>query len=148
MREYWKDPPEHEEPEVMDITQVIEIDLNQVVIVSEDGSWEYEDDSYDWAKSSDTKSGDYYSDEGNVYLTDYMGLVEKVDELIETSMPAIAGKYRISAYIELTFEVTNIEVDREKFPDGSEWVTHHGENADAQYIPSKSTVQNFKFEQI
>lgn len=148
MREYWLDPPEPKELDYMDITQVIEIELDAEVTIRSDGNWDYIDTSYAWARNPDSSDGDWYTDEGHVQLTDHMGLVEKVDELIETRMPAITGRYKIKGHIELVFEVTDIGVDKEVEEDSYVYETYIGDSAYVDYMANQSKVEDFSFEVI
>ncbi len=123
-----------------------------VVDIDKDGSWEYEDETYSWAASPDSKIGDWYGEKDNIYLEDITGVVEHIDELIEPYMPASRGRYKISGDVTLTYHISGVECYREYFEehDGS---YDYGEeryvdNAEVEYDYKDSTVDNFRFREI
>lgn len=143
------DPPEDNRWEELDLdNEVIELTLDAIVHVGEDGSWEYKDTNYPWAASPYNKRGDWYTDEYNVYIGDKTSIVEYVDELIEPMMPIEKGDYRIKGDVTLVFSVEGIQVKREYF-----WDERHGEDyeeesytddAKTSFLYDESYIKNFE----
>lgn len=143
------DPPEDNSWEELDSDdEVIELTLDAIVHIDEDGSWEYDDTNYPWAASPDNKRGDWYTDEYSVYIGDKTSIVEYVDELLEPMMPAKAGEYHIKGDVTLVFSVEGIEVKRDYF-----WDERHGadydeeaytDDAETSFLYDKSHIKNFE----
>lgn len=143
------DPPEDSSWEELDSDdEVIELTLDAIVHIDEDGSWEYDDTNYPWAASPDNRRGDWYTDEYDVYIGDKTSIVEYVDGLIEPMMPAKAGEYRIKGDVTLVFSVEGIEVKRDYF-----WDERHGlgydeeaytDDAETSFLYDKSYIKNFE----
>lgn len=143
------DPPEDNSWEELDSDdEVIELTLDAIVHIDEEGSWEYDDTNYPWAASPDNKNGDWYTDEYSVYIGDKTSIVEYVDELLEPMMPAKAGEYHIKGDVTLVFSVEGIEVKRDYF-----WDERHGadydeeaytDDAETSFLYDKSHIKNFE----
>lgn len=143
------DPPEDDSWEEIDSDdEIVEITLDAIIHIDEDGSWEYDDTNYPWAASPDNKRGDWYTDEYNVYIGDKTSIVEYVDELLESMMPVTPGEYHIKGDVELVFSVSGIEVKRDYF-----WDERHGadyyeeaytDNAETEFLYDKSSIKNFE----
>lgn len=143
------DPPEDNSWEELDSDdEVIELTLDAIVHIDEDGNWEYDDTNYPWAASPDNKRGDWYTDQYDVYIGDKTSIVEYVDELLEPMMPAKAGEYHIKGDVTLVFSVEGIEVKRDYF-----WDERHGsdydeeaytDNVETSFLYDKSYIKNFK----
>lgn len=133
-----------EDPEI----KIISIPLDVIVIVDEDGSWEYEDDSYSWAESGSSKDGDWYSNRDDIRIADKYDVVDWVDELIEVYMPAIPGQYQITADIVLKVELSGVEAYYDLYKDGSYDKTIYSDDADISFLPEESSVKNFRFTRL
>lgn len=143
------DPPEDDSWKELDSDdEVIELTLDAIVHIDEDGSWEYDDTNYPWAASPDNKRGDWYTDEYSVYIGDKTSIVEYVDELLEPMMPAKAGEYHIKGDVTLVFSVEGIQVKRDYF-----WDERHGadydeesytDDAKTSFLYDKSHIKNFE----
>lgn len=143
------DPPEDDSWEEIDSDdEIVEITLDAIVHIDEDGSWEYDDTNYPWAASPDNKRGDWYTEEYDVYLGDKTSMVEYVDELLESMMPVTPGEYHIKGDVTLVFSVSGIEVKRDYF-----WDERHGadydeeaytDNAETEFLYDKSYIKNFE----
>ena len=143
------DPPEDNSWEELDSDdEVIELTLDAIVHIDENGSWEYDDTNYPWAASPDNKKGDWYTDEYSVYIGDKTSIVEYVDELLEPMMPAKEGEYHIKGDVTLVFSVEGIEVKRDYF-----WDERHGadydeeaytDDAETSFLYDKSHIKNFE----
>lgn len=149
------EPPEPKELEkIDDSTEEIEVSLDKVIItVNEDGSWDYEDESYPWAANPDNRHGDWYSEDYNVYLDDTTGVVEKFDEIAEPFIPGYAGRYQISCDATLIYNVSGVEVDRDYFQDEDGDIVYDGEevytdDAEVEFDSRNSFISNFKYSEI
>lgn len=149
------EPPEPKELEKVDASsEEIEISLDKVIItVNEDGSWEYDDESYPWAANPDNKHGDWYSEDYNVYLDDTTGVVEKFDEIAEPFIPGYAGRYQISCDATLIYNVSGVEVDRDYFQDEDGDILYNDEevytdDAEVEFDSRNSFISNFKYSEI
>ena len=144
------DPPEYDEPDVLpDMEEVAEVDLDAVIIIDDKGSWDYEDTSYAWAAASDDEA-DLYSDEyPDIMLSDHVGVVEKVDDLMITLLPEVPGRYRVQGTVELVFDISGVE----HTTSNGFWDDLHGleydeevytDSATASFNLGKSSIRDFK----
>lgn len=147
------DPPEDNRFNYLpEYEAVVEMPLDAIIFVDDDGNWDYEDEDYPWAKG-DSKNGDWYDEENNIYLGDKVDMVEKTDDLLFKYIPARVGTYHISGNVKLLFDISGVE---EKVTDA--WYDEdHGYDydseintdfADVDYIEEKSEIQNFKMQPV
>lgn len=131
-----------------DFTETIELNLDAIVVVDNHGMWTYEDETYGWAKCSDTSDGSWYTDEYNIFIGDPEDIVEAVDNLIESDMPAIAGRYRITANITLSYTISGIKCKYDYFTDNDDDVDYYKDEyldeAEVTLNIADCTVSNFK----
>ena len=149
------EPPEPRELEkIDDSNEEIELTLDKVIIiVDEDGGWDYEDESYPWAANPNNKQGDWYSEDYNVYLDDTIGVVEKFDEIVEPYIPGYAGRYQISCDATLVYNLSGVEVDRDYFQDEDGDILYDDEevytdDAEVEFDSRNSFISNFKYSEI
>lgn len=139
-------PPEFDPGVSVDAEKTwIECELNDVVIVSQDGQWDWKDDLFVWARNDDRS--DWYADFdwGSTYIDDDMGVVEKVQDLIDVNIPMAPGKYRVCGDVDLTYEVSGAEY--ETTPDSDEYYeerVYFDDAVEVKYLPKESHVYNFK----
>ena len=148
------DPPEYDEGDEIQTEASVVIPFNQVITVNQDGSWDYSDDEYNFTKTEDGRS-DHYDDEYHVYLDDNIGIVEKLDDFLESKLPATPGTYRIQGDLTLVYDIENIVSYSNN--DGY-WSEEDGFNppsyeistdsAESYYNKSKSHLDNFKYTKI
>lgn len=145
-------PPEDPRDEVADVEEICEIEMRDVIInILEDGSWEYEDTNYPWARESET-SPDLYSQEyTQVMLSDLVGTVENVDAVIESLLPAEPGRYAISGDVKLVYEIEGIM--SQTFPSMDEDntagdVEYYTDDVDVSFNYKKSSASNFKYKKV
>lgn len=138
------DPPEYDEPSYETDECTIELDLDTVIIVDPDGSWEYEDEEYSFATNPDSKDGDWYSDKDEVHVIDPVGVVEQLDEFIEDRIPALPGRYRIKGKVTLVYDVEGIAVDYtyDSYDEGSYRDFVDKDNAEVIWNESKSSIDH------
>lgn len=131
-----------------DFTETIELNLDAVVVVDSDGMWTYEDETYGWAKCSDTSDGSWYTDKYNIFVGHPEDIVEAVDELIETDMPTISGKYRITGHIVLCYNISDIKCKYDYFTDNHGDIDYYTDEyldeAEVTLNTANCTVSNFK----
>lgn len=144
------DPPEYDQEDSYE--DYIEVTVDDIVVVDEDGEWDFESDECKWA-DSDEKFHDWYDYENHIYMDDPSGVVEKVYELLEPYIPGDPGRYHITCDVSLTYEIDGIEsqitdawFDEDHGYDYDKEV--YTDNAEAEYLPKKSSVANFKFDNI
>ena len=91
--------PEDNEVEIVpgdDYQEEIQIDFDVDITMDEDMSWDYPD-GYTWAANSDDKDGNWYTEDDNrIFINDVTGIVEDIDVMLQTVLPAEAGTYHIS----------------------------------------------------
>lgn len=147
------DPPEDNRwNEMDDYEAVVQLPLDAIIFVDDDGNWDYEDEDYPWAKG-ESKNGDWYDEENSIYLGDKVDMVEKTDDLLFKYIPARVGTYHISGNVKLVFDISGVE---EKVTDT--WYDEdHGYDYDSEintdfvdvdYIESKSEIQNFNMQPL
>lgn len=137
-------PPEDDSEYIEDNYESYTVEMdNVVIIIDEDGrSWEYEDTSYPWAEGSGS-NGDLYSDEfPDVLLSDHVGTVENVDEVIADLLPDAPGRYVISGKVELVYEIEGISVTPSRYPD--EEGDYFTDFAEARFDADRSSVYDFE----
>ena len=153
-REY--EPPEMTEPEYIDSVEEFVIPLDAYIIIDKDGSWEYEDEEYSWAKNPDSYDEAWWSESDqydSIRVCDYNDVVERTDELLESLLPFGSGRYHIKGDVKLVFEVRDIEIyskykgrgyhDEEVIDEYSD-----ASNADIEFIYDKSSIDNFEIDKI
>ena len=147
------DPPEDSSwNELDDYQTAIDIVLDAIIFVDDNGNWEYEDDNYSWAKGNGN-NGNWYDEENNIYLGSKVDMVEKTDDLLLKYIPARVGTYHISGDVKLVFDISGVE---EKVTDA--WYSEDSgydydseintDFADVDYIEDKSEIQNFNIQPV
>lgn len=147
---YYDPPEDHDWTELDPEKETIEIDIDARIIIDTDGSYEYEDTSYPWAKSP-FAGGDWYADFYGVYLADPIDIVEHVDDLLLDKLPNEPGEYYISGHASLTFEITGVVVHRDGFWDDQGFDYDEGSNTDdaeATYLEDESSLADIQIEKI
>lgn len=137
------DPVEYEDIEY------IEVHLDADIVIAEDGSWEYADTDYTWARP-DERSTEWYSEEyPDVLLDDHIGVVERVDDLIIDSLPDDPGQYHVVGDVTLAYEISRLDkytqfdgYDEDDSPIVNEYA--NTDNADASYLMDESSIENFE----
>lgn len=105
--DYRLDPPEYDEPDEVEFSEQIEVDLDCIINIDSDGSWEYEDTTYPWAQGFGS-NGTWYTDEHNVYIGDPVDIVECVDDMLQAYLPDTPGRYQLSGTATLSFNISDI----------------------------------------
>lgn len=140
-------PTEYPEPiELDDVEEEVEIDLDAIITIDNEGSWTYEDESYKWARASE-KEPDLYSDKyPQVLLSDLVRTVENVDSLLETTIPITPGKFRITGDVTLVYDLTNITAIKAQYEDGEDEII--SEDVEVEFNYGKSYIRNFKINSV
>lgn len=127
------DPPEDDDYEEATDDTTVYIDIDAVITLEDDGTFEY--DKYDFARCSDNRDGEWYSDNYGVNIGDEVYIVECLDELLIDRLPDEPGSYHITGSAELFFNVENIQVKREYF-----WDERHGSDYDEEAYTDSAEV--------
>lgn len=137
-------PPEYDDPEeVEDVTEYVETSWDGLIVtVDSEGFWEYE--NMDWAKSPDTKSGDWQSVDYPYTFRDPSDVVEDVDAIVEPFIPKASGVYKMSADFILEYNISNLYADYEYYSDGSYDEDLYYDNMEVTFNQPNSEVKNFK----
>lgn len=134
--------------------EYVETHLDAVILMSEDGSWTYEDESYPWACSEEDKEGNWYAnDHSTIKIADPIDVVEKVDELLVSLLPEDPGRYHIEGSVVLTFNLSGIEYD-ETFRGYSEDEgnvvdrEYYTDDAEVKFNAEKSSIEHFQWKMV
>lgn len=142
------DPPEDDWKPLDSDDEIIELTLDAIVRVNEDGTWEYDDAEYPWAMSPNNPQGDWYTSDYGIYIGDKTTIVEYVDQLLEPMMPFDKGQYHIQGDVTLIFSVEGIQVKRDYFDDEHEGISYNEDayidEAETTFLYDKSHVDNFE----
>lgn len=125
---------------------MIDMNIDQYIIVDSEGSWNYDSENYDWA-SSDGEGSDWYSETG-VRLDDPVGVVEKIDELIEPHIPIEPGTYRVQGYIELYYTVSGVYENRYDYTSDDYSSDINSDLGSAEYNKKLSKIEDVKVTKI
>ena len=142
-------PPEYDEPNELEMTEEIEIELDNDITINEDGSWDF--DNYDWANGTG-RNGSWPSEEyPNITLGYSEDIMEYVDDMLESQLPDEPGQYHISGTATLVFTITNVFSDSTYYgndEDGSPIVDEevYTDDADVEFDFGNSYFSNFDFE--
>lgn len=138
------DPPEDDNwTEVDGWIEDVDLDVDAIIEVLDDGSWIYEDETYPWAVSKDSYNGDHYSYEYYVHIGDPGTIVEDFDDVIEKYIPSEEGRYHLKCKATLKYFIEGVEVkqsyhDEEVYKD----------NASVEFDEYDSKVENVSVERI
>lgn len=138
------DPPEDDSwTEVDGWIEDVNLDVDAIIEVLDDGSWIYEDETYPWAVSKDSYNGDHYSYEYYVHIGDPGTIVEDFDDVIEKYIPSEEGRYHLKCKATLKYFIEGVEVkqsyhDEEVYKD----------NASVEFDEYDSKVENVSVERI
>ena len=154
----YREPQSPAEPEYIDDTEEIVIDLDAIINIDKDGNWVYEDETYPWARSDEaddeiwmTESDQYPSFE----LADFYQVTERTDELLEPVLPFSAGRYHISGKVTLVYNVEDVEkypADRRNANTDpwtswrDDWYNTDDASIDFQY--DQSSIEDFEIEEL
>lgn len=136
-------PPEYDEPEYDNFEDVVEVSIDHILLhVNDDGSWEYDNGKYD-KFSSNYIGADWYDDRYDIRLDDVVGVVEKIDDLIEPNIPSKPGDYTMSLDAELVYFVS-IPYDETEYRDGSYSKDIHYDDVEVDYEKNKSKIKSIE----
>ena len=131
------DPPEDDSwTEVDGWIEDIDLDVDAIIEVLDDGSWIYEDETYPWAVSKDSHDGDHYSYEYYVHIGDPGTIVEDFDDVIEKYIPSEEGRYRLKCNATLKYFIEGVEVKRSYYYD-----ERHGQDYDEEVYKDNANVE-------
>lgn len=131
------DPPEDNSwTEVDGWIEDVDLDVDAIIEVLDDGSWIYEDETYPWAVSKDSHDGDHYSYEYYVHIGDPGTIVEDFDDVIEKYIPSEEGRYHLKCNATLKYVIEGVEVKQSYYYD-----ERHGEDYDEEVYKDDASVE-------
>ena len=131
------DPPEDNSwTEVDGWIEDVDLDVDAIIEVLDDGSWIYEDETYPWAVSKDSYNGDHYSYEYYVHIGDPGTIVEDFDDVIEKYIPSEEGRYHLKCNATLKYVIEGVEVKQSYYYD-----ERHGEDYDEEVYKDDASVE-------
>ena len=138
------DPPEDDSwTEVDGWIEDVDLDVDAIIEVLDDGSWIYEDETYPWAVSKDSYNGDHYSYEYYVHIGDPGTIVEDFDDVIEKYIPSEEGRYHLKCKATLKYFIEGVEVKQSYYHDEV-----YKDNASVEFDEYDSKVENVSVERI
>lgn len=141
-------PPEYDEPEEESTEELVEFSFDELVDVDPDGSWDYEDRSYKFARNPDSYDGDWYTEDFNVYFRDVPGVVEDMDSVLEKNMPMQVGRYRITGDANLYYNVSGIQVYTDYYGPDDYDQTVVQDGVDVEFNYGKSYIDNLVVQKL
>lgn len=133
------DPPDYEEPDVFDEEFELEIDLTGVVVKVEDDTLDLDESSIEITPGSG--DDDFVNDYG-MYIDDVSGVEEKILDLVQKDIPDAEGKYKLSGYAYLIYNVEGLEMYTERYGEDDFDETVYTDRAKKSYDASKSYTKN------
>lgn len=133
------DPPDYEEPDVFDEEFELEIDLTGVVVKVEDDTLDLDESSIEI--TPDSGEDDFVNDYG-MYIDDVSGVEEKILDLVQKDIPDEEGKYKLSGYAYLIYNVEGLERYTERYGEDDFDETVYTDRAKKSYDASKSHTKN------
>lgn len=141
-------PPEYDEPEEESTEELVQFSFDELVDVDTDGSWDYEDRSYKFARNPDSYDGDWYTEDFNVYFRDVPGVVEDMDSVLEKNMPMQVGRYRITGDANLYYNVIGIQVYTDYYGPDDYDQTVVQDGVDVEFNYGKSHIDNLVVQKL
>lgn len=141
-------PPEYDEPEEESTEELVQFSFDELVDVDPDGSWDYEDRSYKFARNPDSYDGDWYTGDFNVYFRDVPGVVEDMDSVLEKNMPMQAGRYRITGDANLYYNVSGIQIYTDYYGPDDYDQTVVQDGVDVEFNYGKSHIDNLVVQKL
>ena len=133
------DPPDYEEPDVFDEEFELEIDLTGVVVKVEDDTLDLDESSIEI--TPDSGDDDFVNDYG-MYIDDVSGVEEKILDLVKKDIPDAEGRYKLSGYAYLIYNVEGLEMYTERYGEDDFDETVYTDRAEKSYDASKSYTKN------
>lgn len=147
-------PPEPDMGDEVDLEAEIEFDLDTLIIVDDDGNFEYEDTTCPWIASEADSNGDFYEPEYDVYITDVNSVIETVSDMLVTMAPIKPGRYHVTGEVKLVYGISGIYEKREYFKEYAgpgEYTDDYdseiySDDAEVDFLMDKSYIKNFEYE--
>lgn len=139
------DPPDYEEPDVFDEEFELEIDLTGVVVKVEDDTLDLDDSSIEI--TPDSGDDDFVNDYG-MYIDDVPGVEEKILDLVQKDIPDAEGRYKLSGYAYLIYNVEGLEMYTERYGEDDFDETVYTDRAKKSYDASKSYTKNLTVRKV
>lgn len=149
---YDRGPEDKDEPKSESVTDKFQITFDTVIEIDNNGDWAPVDEEFKFLKSSDSKDGNWYSDEyPSAMVADMDAIIDAFDQVVTPEIdaePHAAGKYTISGTAYLVFN-SEIEYDYEESEDdyGSDWKSKVDiTDVESKFSLRDSDLTNFKIE--
>lgn len=139
MEDFMIDPPDYEEPDVFDEEFELEIDLTGVVVKVEDDTLDLDESSIEITPDS---GHDNFVNDYGMYIDDVSGVEEKILDLVQKDIPDAEGKYKLSGYAYLIYNVEGLEMYTERYGEDDFDETVYTDRAKESYDASKSYTKN------
>ena len=139
------DPPDYDEPDVFDEEFELEIDLTGVVVKVEDDTLDLDESSIEI--TPDSGDDDFVNDYG-MYIDDVSGVEEKILDLVKKDIPDAEGKYKLSGYAYLIYNVEGLEMYTERYGEDDFEETVYTDRAKKSYDASKSYTKNLTVRKV
>lgn len=133
------DPPDYEEPDVFDEEFELEIDLTGVVVKVDDDTLDLDESSIEI--TPDSGEDDFVNDYG-MYIDDVSGVEEKILDLVQKDIPDAEGRYKLSGYAYLIYNVEGLERYTERYGEDDFDEAVYTDRAKKSYNASKSYTKN------
>lgn len=147
-------PDEPDMGNEIELEAELEFDLDTLIIVDDDGNFEYEDTTCPWIAGEADSNGDFYEPEYDVYITDVNSAVEAVSDMLVTMVPINPGRYHVTGQVKLVYNISGVHEKREYFKDyaGPDEYTDdydseiYSDQAEVDFLLDKSYIKNFEYE--
>lgn len=140
------DPPESDVYDLDNVDEYLEIEIDDEVVVNDDGSWDFVgDDPRPWALDGEDShwSSETYT---GIELTDATGLEENCMDLLESRIPGDPGNYKIHAKVTLCYIISGLQAEPSRFEEDDPEV--YSDYAEVEFSNRDSKVEDFEFEEV
>lgn len=140
------DPPESNAYDLDNVDEYLEIEIDDEVVVEDDGSWDFVgDDPRPWALDGEDShwSSETYT---SIELTDSTGLEENCMDLLESRIPGDPGNYKIHAKVTLCYIISGLQAEPPQFEEDDPEV--YSDHAEVEFSIRDSKVEDFEFEEV
>lgn len=140
------DPPESDVYDLDNVDEYLEIEVDDEVVVNDDGSWDFVgDDPRPWALDGEDShwSSETYT---GIELTDATGLEENCMDLLESRIPGDPGNYKIHAKVTLCYIISGLQAEPPQFEEDDPEV--YSDYAEVEFSIRDSKVEDFEFEEV
>lgn len=146
--------PEPDKGDEVELEAELEFDLDTLIIVDDDGNFEYEDTTCPWIASEADSNGNFYEPEYDVYITDVKSVTEVVSDMLVTMVPIEPGRYHVTGQVKLVYNISGVYEKRTYFKEHAgpgEYTDDYdreiySDQAEVDFLMDKSYIKNFEYE--